>query len=99
MHRRGKLSRIHAHTRLHAAPISSSPRTHGTTTPLKLVVNRGMHDSVQAVQNPEQPLNAPLQLQAHHRVFEAAGIGEARGFPEPEHAVEAVAQFFDLKRS
>ena len=79
--------------------VGSSPRAQGTTGHLKLVANRGVNDSVQAVQNPEQPLNAPLQLQAHHRVFEAAGIGEARGFPEPEHAVEAVAQFFDLKRS
>ena len=38
-----------------------------------------------------------LHLQEHHRKFGTAGFGVARALSRPEHAVEAVAQLFDLE--
>jgi len=40
-----------------------------------------------------------LHFQQHHRKLRATGFSAAGAFSRPEHAVEAVAQFFDLKRS
>ena len=38
-----------------------------------------------------------LHLEQHYRKFWAAGFGAARGFPRPEHAIEAVAELFELQ--
>ena len=45
----------------------------------------------------EAGIGVHLHLKEHHRELGAAGFGAAGALPGPEHAVEAVAQFFELE--